>query len=81
MATSGCHPQVDEGNSHPIVDCKREIYPLYVNFRMSEVSLPAEVVYSGFRTNNMPVQVLIIAAVYTLCGGSMCNKKDLYIAF
>ena len=67
-----------EGNSHPIVDCKREIYPLYGNFRMSDVPLPAEVVYSGFRTNNMTVQVLSIAAVSTQCGGAMCDKQDLY---
>ena len=53
------------GNSHPIVDCKREIYPLYGTFRMTDVPLPVEVVYSGLRTNNMTVQVLSIAAVST----------------
>ena len=63
---------------HPIVDCKREIYPLYDNFRMTDVSLPAELVYSGFRTLNMTVQVLSIAAVSKQCGGAMCDKQDLY---
>ena len=45
---------------------------------MKEVPLPAEVVYSGFRTKNMTVEVLSIAAVSTQCRGAMCNKKDLY---
>jgi len=67
-----------EVNSHPIVDCKREIYPLYGNFRMSDVPLPSEVVYSGFRTNNMTVQVLSIASVSTQYKGAMCDKQDLY---
>ena len=38
----------------------------------------AEVVYSGFRTNNITVQVLSIAAVSTQCEGAMCDKQDLY---
>ena len=67
-----------EGNSHPIVYCKREIYPLYCNFRMSDIPLHAGVVFSGFRTNNMTVQVLSIAAVSTQCVGAMCDKQDLY---
>jgi len=45
---------------------------------MSDVPLPDEVVYSGFRTNNKIVQVMSIAAVSTQCGGAMCDKQDLY---
>jgi len=51
---------------------------LYGNFKMTEIPLPAEVVYSGFRTNNMTVKVLSKAAISTQCGGAMCDKQDLY---
>jgi hypothetical protein len=67
-----------EGNNHPIVDCKGEIYPICGNFITTEVLLPSEVVFAGFRNNNMTVQVVNLAAETTKCGGSMCDKQDLY---
>jgi hypothetical protein len=67
-----------EGNDHPFVDCRKEIYPIYGNFRMREVLLPNEVVFTGFRNNNMTVRLLSCSAETTQCAGSMCNKQDLY---
>jgi hypothetical protein len=67
-----------EGNNHPIVDCRREIYPIYGNFRMREVLLPNEVVFTGFRNNNVTVRLLSCSAETTQCAGSMCDKQDLY---
>jgi hypothetical protein len=67
-----------EGNNHPIVDCRREIYPIYGNFRMKEVLLPNEVVFTGFRNNNVNVRLLSCSAGTTQCVGSMCDKQDLY---
>jgi hypothetical protein len=67
-----------ESNNHPIVDCRQEIYPIYGNFRMNKVLLPNEVVYTGFRNNNVMVRLLSCSAETTQCWGSMCNKQDLY---
>ncbi len=67
-----------EFNNHPIVDCRQEIYPIYGNFRMKEVLLPNEVVYTGFRNNNVTVRLLSCSAKTTQCVGSMCDKQDLY---
>jgi hypothetical protein len=60
------------------VDCTREIYPIYENFRITEVSLPTEVVFSGFRNMNVRVRVICLAVAATSCAGSMCNKQNLY---
>jgi hypothetical protein len=67
-----------ESNNHPIVDCRQEIYPIYGNFRMREVLLPNEVVFTGFRNNNVSVRLLSCSAKTTQCAGSMCDKQDLY---
>jgi hypothetical protein len=67
-----------EGNNNPIMDCRQEIYPIYGNFRMREVLLPNEVVFTGFRNNNVMVRLLSCSAKTTQCVGSMCNKQDLY---
>jgi hypothetical protein len=67
-----------KGNNHPIVDCRQEIYPIYGNFRMREVLLPNEVVFTGFRNNNATVRLLSYSAKTMQCTGSMCNKQDLY---
>ena len=67
-----------EGNNHPIVDCTREIYPIYGNFRITEVSLPTEVVFSGFRNMSVRVRVICLAVAATSCARSMCNKQNLY---
>jgi hypothetical protein len=67
-----------ESNNHPIVDCRQEIYSIYGNFKMREVLLPNEVVFTGFRNNNMTVRLLHCSAETTQCAGSMCNKQDLY---
>jgi hypothetical protein len=47
---------------------------------MTEVLLPSEVVFAGFRFKNkiMIVWVVNLAAKTTKCWGSMCNKQDLY---
>jgi hypothetical protein len=67
-----------ESNNHPIVDCRQEIYPIYGSFRMREVLLPNEVVFTGFRNNNVTVRLLSCSAKPTQCAGSMCNKHNLY---
>ncbi len=67
-----------ESNNHPIVDCRQEIYPIYVNFRMREVLLPNEIVFTGFRNNNVTVRLLSCSAKTMQCAGSMCDKQDLY---
>jgi hypothetical protein len=67
-----------ESNNHLIVDCRQVIYPIYGNFRMREVLLPNEVVFTGFRNNNVMVRLLSCSAKTTQCAGSMCNKQDLY---
>jgi hypothetical protein len=67
-----------ESNNHPILDCRQEIYPIYGNFRMREVLLPNEVVFTGFRNNNVMVKLLSCSAKTTQYAGSMCDKQDLY---
>jgi hypothetical protein len=67
-----------ESNNHPIMDCRQEIYPIYGNFRMREVLLPNEVVFTAFRNNNVTVRLLSCSAKTMQCAGSMCNKQDLY---
>jgi hypothetical protein len=67
-----------EGNNHPIVDCRQEIYLIYGNFRMKKVLLPNEVVYTGFRNNNVMVRLLSCSSKTTQCVGSTCDKQDLY---
>ena len=67
-----------EGNNHPIVDRRQEIYLIYENFRIREVLLPNEVVYTGFRNNNVMVRLLSCSAETTQCLGSMCDKQNLY---
>jgi hypothetical protein len=67
-----------ESNNHPIVDRRQEIYLIYENFRIREVLLPNEVVFTGFRNNNVTVRLLSCLAKTTQCAGSMCDKQDLY---
>ena len=69
-----------ENNGHPIVDCRREILPITGNFPTSEVQLPNEIAYSGFRWNGVRLTLLNCAALTTHCGGSMCDKQNLYRA-
>jgi hypothetical protein len=45
---------------------------------MREVLLPNEVVFTGFRNNNVTVRLLSCSAKTTQCAGSMCDKQDLY---
>ena len=45
---------------------------------MREVLLPNEVVFTGFRNNNVTVRLLSCSAETTQCAGSMCDKQDLY---
>ena len=45
---------------------------------MNEVLLPNEVVFTGFRNNNVNVRLLSCFAKTTQCAGSMCDKQDLY---
>jgi hypothetical protein len=42
-----------EGSTHPIVNCKSEIYPIYDNFRMDKVRLLQNIICSGFRNYNV----------------------------
>ena len=69
-----------ENNGHPIVDCRREILPITENFPTSEVQLPHEIAYSGFRWNGVRLTLLNCAALTTHCRGSMCDKQNLYKA-
>jgi len=67
-----------EGNNHPIVDCRREIWPVFGNFPLEEVLLPNEVLFAGFKRNNAEVVLLSCSAETTQCAGSMCDKQDLF---
>ena len=67
-----------EGNNHPIVNCMRELWPIYGNFRMEEVVLPNDVIFAGFRRNDVKVTLLSCSAETTQCAGSMCDKQDLF---
>ena len=66
-----------EGNNHPIVDCRQEIWPVFGSFPLEEVLLPNEVLFAGFRRNNVEVVLLSCLAETTQCTGSMCDKQDL----
>jgi hypothetical protein len=45
---------------------------------MREFLLPNEVVFTGFRNNNVMVRLLSCLAKTMQCAGSMCDKQDLY---
>ncbi len=66
------------GSTHPIVDCNKRIYPFYINLKMPLVLLPDEVVFAGFRHNNVSIELICMTAHTMHCTGNMCNKQRLY---